>query len=399
MSRIRPARLKVAPVTVPPLSAGRLPLCCLFASLLAVPVEPASGQGADRRVAGREAEEGGEVVIRRQAVSPRDPRPYQFGLHLEPLKKVTLVAPGLGTVVSVPAQPGKEANAGAELVTLDHEEQDLEVQRAEALLAAEKAANGPGLQDRVKAAELAVQLAKLRADRRGVRAPFAGTVYEVHVVAGQPVRPGDPLVTLADASELVAYVPIDRAPAEAAPDAAPGTPPPPAPQVGDMTTISVEGADAEATITALLPLSERFEPVRDLVASPATARVTLPGTRFRDGQTVYVPVVPRDPVAEVPAEALLPSGDGGRLVQVVRENVVRDLPVRVLGRVGEGRAFLAGPFAAGDEVILSTSRDLPDGTVLAATENPLLPGDSGGSGGGRSSTPRRDADDRGGPGF
>ena len=353
----------------PPLPPRVLP-SIVVGVLLGVPLT-AAGQGADR-----EPEEGAEVVIRRRAVLPRDPRPYQIGLHLEPAKKVVLVAPGLGTVASVLAEPGRAVNSGAELVRLDADEQALEVERAKALLAAERAAGGAGSEHRVAAAEAAVKLAELRADRRGVRAPFAGTVYEVHVVAGQPVRPGDPLATLADASELVAYVPVDRSPGEPAPDAAPGAPPPPAPEVGDALPISVEGADARATITALLPLSERFEPVRDLVASPATARVTLPGDRYRDGQTVYVPVLPRDPVAEVPAEALIPAADGGRLVQVVRENVVRDLPVRLLGRVGEGRAFLSGPFAAGDEVILSTSRELPDGTVLAAAENPLLPGET-----------------------
>ena len=115
--------------------------------------------------------------------------------------------------------------------------------------------------------------------------------------------------------------------------------------------------------------------------------MTLPGDRFRDGQTVYVPVIPRDPVAEVPAEALLPAADGRRLVQVVRENVVRDLPVRLLGQVGTDRAFVAGPFADGDEVILSSSRELPDGTVLAAAPDPAAPaGDAtgrGDAGGGR----------------
>lgn len=375
-------------------SLPTLLLCGLAVAAALPPLAPGQDRRSGRdgaRDAGR-AESGGEgeVVIRRRAVLPRDPRPYQIGLHLEPAKKVTLVAPGLGTVAGVIAEPGKDANVGAELVSLDAEEQDLEVKRAEALLAAEKAGDAnPHL---VAAAEAAVQIAQLRADRRRVRAPFAGTVYEVHVVPGQPVRPGDPLVTLADASELVATIPVDRSPAEAAPDAPAGSPPPPAPRVGGTTKISVEGRDAEATIMALLPLGDRFEPVRDLVASPALARVTLPGDRFRDGQTVYVPVLPRDPVAEVPAEALLPDGSGGRLVQVVRENVVRDLPVRLLGRVGEGRAFLSGPFAKGDEVILSTSRDLPDGTVLAAAANPLLPEDpesergtprAGGDGGGR----------------
>lgn len=341
----------------------------------------------------REASEGAEVVIRRRAVFPRDPRPYQFSLHLEPAKKITLVAPGLGTVGSVIAEPGKQANAGAELVTLDAEEQKLEVERAKALLEVAKAGGTPPA---IRAAEIAVELAELRASRRSVRAPFAGRVYDVHVVPGQPVRPGDPLVTLADTSELIAVIPVDRSPAEPDPTAAPGSPPPPAPQVGGTTPISVEGTDAEATIAALLPLAERFEPVRDLVASPATARVTLPGDQFRDGQTVYVPILPRDPVAEVPAEALIPAGDGSRLVQIVRENVIRDLPVRVLGRIGEGRVFLSGPFAQGDEVILSSSRDLPDGAVVSAAANPLLPSDPESAGNGGAG---RGTGGRGGPGF
>ena len=361
--------------------------------LVAALAVPAVGIAAARRAAGqdRAAEEGGEVVLRRRAVFPRDPRPYQIGLHLEPAKQVTLVAPGLGTVASVIAEPGRDVTAGAELVALDSEEQDLAVKRAEALVRA--AAAGAAKE----AAQFDLKIAELRASRRTARAPFAGTIYEVHVVAGQPVRPGDPLVTLADASELVAEVPVDRSPGEAAPDAAPGTPPPPPPAVGGTVTISVEGSDADALVTALLPLGDRFEPVRDLVASPATARVKLSGDRFRDGQTVYVPVIPRDPVAEVPAEALVPGPDGGRLVQVVRENVVRDLPVRLLGRVGEGRAFLSGPFAAGDEVILSSSRELPDGTVLAATENPLLPADAGGDAPG--DRPRRPSGGGTGPAF
>ncbi|QDT17899.1 efflux RND transporter periplasmic adaptor subunit [Alienimonas californiensis] len=379
----------------------RLILCGGLAAGLCVLPSSAAGQGGrspagGANAAGREPAAGGEVVIRRRAVAPRDPRPYQFGLHLEPAKKVTLVAPGLGTVAAVIAEPGKAANAGAELVTLDSEEQALEVEQAKALLEVAQAGAGPAKEAAVRAAQAALDLAKLRASRRSARAPFAGTVYEVHVVAGQPVRPGDPLVTLAETSELVAVVPIDRSPAEPAPDAAPGSPPPAPPEVGSTTKISVEGTDVEATITALLPLGERFEPVRDLVASPALARVTLPGDRFRDGQTVYVPILPRDPVAEVPTEALIPAADGGRLVQVVRENVVRDLPVRLLGRVGEDRAFLSGPFAEGDEVILSTSRDLPDGTVLAAAANPLLDTAPGGSVPNRSGTTRPAAPATGG---
>ncbi|MEM9703601.1 MAG: hypothetical protein AAF907_14275, partial [Planctomycetota bacterium] len=172
-------------------------LLLLSGILAAVTLLPgaAFGQGSrssrdDGRATGREAEEGGEVVIRRRAVFPRDPRPYQFGLHLEPAKKVTLVAPGLGTVASVLVEPGQESNAGAELVTLDSEEQELELKRAEALLNAEEQKGGRG--GLLDAAQISVELAKLRLSRRRVRAPFTGTIYEVHVVAGPPAPPRDP---------------------------------------------------------------------------------------------------------------------------------------------------------------------------------------------------------------
>jgi len=64
----------------------------------------------------------------------------------------------------------------------------------------------------------------------------------------------------------------------------------------------------------------------------------------------------------------LPNGQ--RKVQVLRELVVRDLPVTLMGSVGVERVFVSGPFADGDEVIYESSHLLADGF-------PLKPGSGG----------------------
>jgi hypothetical protein len=53
-------------------------------------------------------------------------------------------------------------------------------------------------------------------------------------------------------------------------------------------------------------------------------------------------------------------------LQVLRENVVRDLNVRILGKVGTDDLYVSGRFVNGDEVIVSSTRALADGTPLRA---------------------------------
>jgi multidrug efflux pump subunit AcrA (membrane-fusion protein) len=54
----------------------------------------------------------------------------------------------------------------------------------------------------VAQADAALQAARVALERSAIRAPFAGTVGEVHVRAGELVAPGQPLVTLGDLSTL-----------------------------------------------------------------------------------------------------------------------------------------------------------------------------------------------------
>ncbi len=128
---------------------------------------------------------------------------------------------------------------------------------------------------------------------------------------------GEPLLALGDNSALTVEIPVDRA----------------ATQVGQNLTIKVEDQTASAKVDALLPLSARFEPLRDLLPSAALASVTLKNTdgAFKVGQTVYSPLVPREPIADVPNSCIGNVGDGSHKVQVLRDNTVRDVADRDVG--------------------------------------------------------------------
>ena len=84
--------------------------------------------------------------------------------------------------------------------------------------------------------------------------------------------------------------------------------------------------------------------------------------------TVYSPLIPRNPVAEVPTVAVTNSDQGGRKVQVIREGFVRDVSVQVLGQVGSDFVFVSGRFGTTDELIQKTSETLLDGARVTSRD-------------------------------
>ena len=104
------------------------------------------------------------------------------------------------------------------------------------------------------------------------------------------------------------------------------------------------------------------------------------GGQFMSGQTAYSPIIPRLPVSEVPSEAIASGDDGERKVQVIRDSIVRDVPVQLLGQVGPQHVWVSGRFGPGDELILRTSEPLLDGSVVsmrnAAAKDPQQPAPS-----------------------
>jgi len=316
----------------------------------------------------------GQIVIRRQPLHLRGPEKYQISMHLEPKQSVRIASPFDGTVKALLRKAGQKVDNATELVRMDVTAKQLVLERAKALhraaeLDAEQAMTKGGADSpnslpkqlaeaRLQAAKADLDLAGYWVEQGTLRAPFSGEVFGVLVSEGQVVRMGEPLLVLGDTSALTVEVPVDRA----------------ATQVGQNLSVKVEDQIATAKVDALLPLSARFEPLRDLLPSAALASVTIKNSEgtFKAGQTVYSPLIPRDPIADVPNSCIGNVGDGNHKVQVLRDNTVRDVVIATLAPVGVDRTFVSGPFREGDEMIESASQELVDGVVVRSAPMTLL---------------------------
>jgi biotin carboxyl carrier protein len=313
----------------------------------------------------------GQIVIHRRALQLRSPEKYQISMHLEPRQTLRIASPFDGTVKAVLRKPGQKVDSATEIVRMDVTEKQLLLDRAKALYKAaqleadQTSAKGGGgdgsiakqLGDaRLQAAKADLDLAAFWVEQGTLRAPFSGEVFGVSVADGQVVRMGDSLVLIGDTGVLKVEIPVDRSTT----------------QVGQTVSIKVEDKTAEAKVEALLPLSARFEPLRDLLPSAAMASAVVQNSsgQLKSGQTVYSPLVPREPIADVPNSCIGNVGDGNHKVQVLRDNVVRDVPIATLAAVGADRSFVSGSFRAGDEVIESSSQELADGTIVRSSPLP-----------------------------
>ncbi|MEZ6058265.1 MAG: HlyD family efflux transporter periplasmic adaptor subunit [Planctomycetaceae bacterium] len=306
-----------------------------------------------------------QVVIERAPLMLRPPSTYDIPLKLQPGREVTLVAMADGVVVSVMAKPGgQKVLSGSEIVRIDARIRQLELERAKAALAVaveeEKGAAGSVTKARVAVAEKDVEIAELNLELTSVRVPFEGHLYSLPVVEGAYVRRGDPLATITDATRLVAEVPIDRN----------------AFKVGDMIELKVEETTVQGKLTAIVPLSPRFDPLRGLFQSVAGGIVEIDnaGDRFLTGQTVYSPMIPRNTVTEVGMTVIRSTEDGTRTVQVIRDGFVRNVPVVLLGQIGDGNVWVTGRFSPGDELVVRSSEPLLDGArVVHKNAGPATP--------------------------
>lgn len=314
-----------------------------------------------------------EIVIHRRRIHLRAPEKYQVSLHLEPVRTVRLAAPFDGMVKSILHKPGERLESGTEVVRMDTTEKQLRLDRAKALykvaqiedrLADTAAGTSAGTAKelasaRLQAGKAELDLAVYWVEQAGVRAPFNCEILRLNVSEGQVVRMGDPLATVGDTSSLSVEIPVDRNSTRA----------------GQPMEIKIEDRSVPATVEAVLPLAPRFESLRDLVPSAASATLLVPNTdgRLKAGQTAYSPLIPRDVVTDVPNSCIANTPDGNHKVQVLRNNVVRDVPISTLAAVGPDRTFVSGSFDPADEVIESASPELADGTVVRASAPTLQP--------------------------
>ena len=326
---------------------------------------------------------GDQVIVKREASRVIDPHKYRVSLAVEPLHTITLTAPFDGIVKQAQGKSNSKVQSQGEIVRLDTTVHKTIVARATAAhlvelneqkLAADKDETHKALaQAKLDVAKADVELAKHYLDSCTIRAPFAGELQRLLVSEGQFVKAGDPVAIVVDVSKLRVEIPVERALAEQ----------------GKSFSLKIEAADVEGKIDAVLPLHNRFDALRELFDSVASAVVIVDNGdgRLKPGQTVYVPLIPRQPVMEVPNTSIGNVPDGQRKVQVVRQFTVRDVPVILMGSAGTNRQFVSGPFAEGDEVIYEASHQLgdafqlkPSAAATAATGTGNSP-NTGGDGG------------------
>jgi RND family efflux transporter MFP subunit len=311
-----------------------------------------------------------QIIVQRQRLRIRAPEKYQVSMQLEPVRSVRLAAPFGGIVKAIVHKTGERVESGTEIIRLDTTEKQLQLDRAKALYHAAQievqlSATGGGsnsllakqLADaKLQAAKADLDLAVYWVEQASVRAPFNAEIFRIEVPDGQVVRPGQTLAVVADTSILKTELPVDRNTIA----------------VKQALQVKVEDQSLSGKVEAILPLSSRFEALRDLMPAAASAIVVFqnPDGKLKAGQTVYSPLVPRDPIAEVPNSSIGNVPDGSHKVQVLRDNVVRDIRIATLAPVGADRSFVSGPLDSTDEVIVSSSQELADGTLVRPSKIP-----------------------------
>jgi multidrug efflux pump subunit AcrA (membrane-fusion protein) len=292
------------------------------------------------------------------------PERYHVTEVLEPIRKVTLVAAGDGLIRSIEGRLGEVVRETQEIAQIDRTEAAARLKMATAELHEKQALlksnrnSSDVYQAQVEAAEARVELAQLELDRCTLRAPFSGRLVAMNVCTGQYVLKGTAIAELADVSSLKVMQPLDRRSVN----------------TNSAVTVQVEGRDVAAKVQAVLPLPEALRVLRELATPFGAATLIVPNSKgdLEPGLRAQSPNLPSFPIATVPKRAVKPEdsrGSENMMVQVIRDEYVTNVPVRVLGENGTERVQISGALRAADSLIASSSVPLLAGTLVRFGEN------------------------------
>jgi multidrug efflux pump subunit AcrA (membrane-fusion protein) len=294
------------------------------------------------------------------ALNLMPPDRFQIPAVLEPIRRVTILAPTDGVVRTIEVPVGASVRDGQEIAQLDRTEAaarlkiaQANVKEMQATAKAAGAANSPAAavaQAQVEAAQARAEIAQLELDRCTLRAPFAGRVFAAPISPGQYVTKGTLVAELVDVSSLHALIPHDRTGVS----------------VGASLNVSIEGQTVPGKVQATLPLSEELAALRELSTSYTAVWVSISNTKgtFEPGQRALSPSLPTAPIATIPAHALQGENKGTPKIQVIRNEYATDVAVRVLGHPGPDRVQVSGPLRKTDALIVSSSVPLIAGTLI-----------------------------------
>ncbi len=298
---------------------------------------------------------------------------------VEAFRKAVVAAEVDARVAVRSVEPGDPVQAGQPLVRLDDERARIardqaaaEVRRSEASAAQadSELVRGRDLfarqfisEDRLDALRFAVRRsraqavaakAQLEAAQRAladttVRAPFAGTAEQLHVQAGDYVKRGDAIATVADFSRARVRAGVTAGEASRLAGA----------QTAELTLDALGGRRLSGRVQSVARLSDPASgtyPVEIWVEDPEGA--------LREGMvaTVHVRYAAVDSPASVPAEAVF-RRSGAMHVFVVESQRAQLRPVRT-GRTGDGQVEIIDGLAAGETVVVDGQFALRDGAQV-----------------------------------
>ncbi len=181
-----------------------------------------------------------------------------------------------------------------------------------------------------------------------VTAPFAGTIYRADRRKGEMVRPGDPVLWLADLTDLRVRANVDQTDLGRVHEG----------QAVRIRSNAFPDRTWNGKVTEVVP---RVVEKESRAVAESLVHVEPPTGGLVPGMSVDVEIVVEDlPAAlQVPPEAIFVSG-ARTFVYRIGEGRVRDVPVH-LGRSTAQAVEVADGLAEGDRVVLGPVSDLQDG--------------------------------------
>jgi RND family efflux transporter MFP subunit len=283
---------------------------------------------------------------------------------------VTVFPRSTGMVAEILFEPGEAVEAGAVLVRLDDDAEQIALERAEVTLAdarakaeryetlagnkAISAVERDAARSELASAELAVREAQLALDRREIHAPFAGVVGLTAIETGEMVSAQTEIATIDERATLKVEF---RVPEAFAAKVALG-------QTVDAETPSRPGEVFAGTVTAV---GSRIEAdSRTLVVQAAIANT---GDQLRPGMSFRVILhFSGDDKTAVPALSLQWDREGSYVWRVIGDKVER-VPVTIVERTVES-VLVEGALAAGDRVVVEGVQRLRPGATVALADEP-----------------------------
>lgn len=284
-----------------------------------------------------------------------------------------LSAPAPARIANIYVVPGARVRQGQPLIAFERAPFDAAAHGADAALAAARngydravrlAHDGILPQKDVDQAAAALADAQLNAvtarraqERATLRAPLAGVVTRMTAVIGASVDANEPLVEVADPAAL--DIVLNLSPSQAAPvhagDSALFA-------AGQDTTGESLGAGRVTAVGATVDSASRSVAVRVHLAHPSRP--------LRIGETVFgqIAVAVHAHAVTVPADALVPDGDGFKVFVVDAHGIAHARPVTVGSRT-EGFAEIVRGVQAGERVVTYGAYGVEDSSRIVPVKS------------------------------